>query len=139
MRPFWAGPISSYRFDFNRVVLTGTPPPFEEEVSLAYGPRRTVLDKILVDAAVESGAELREGFSVDALTYDDSRVRGVRGSESGRVVSEKCGIVIGADGMNSIVARAGARGALQDRAAADVHLLLLLERRQNRRTRILSA
>ena len=32
-----------------------------------FCPRRTVLDKMLVDAAVEAGAELREGFTVEAL------------------------------------------------------------------------
>ena len=30
-----------------------------------FCPRRTVLDKLLVDAAVEAGAELREGFIVE--------------------------------------------------------------------------
>ena len=32
------------------------------------GPRRAALDKVLVDAAIEAGAELREGFAVDDLT-----------------------------------------------------------------------
>src|SRR5512134_887461 len=32
-----------------------------------FCPRRTVLDKILVDGAVESGVELREGFTVEEL------------------------------------------------------------------------
>ena len=39
-----------------------------------FCPQRTVLDKILVDAAVKSGAELREGFTVDDLTWDGDRV-----------------------------------------------------------------
>src|SRR5690348_12866752 len=34
-------------------------------VALGYGPRRAVLDKVLVDAAVEAGAEVREGFVVE--------------------------------------------------------------------------
>lgn len=98
-------PIVGHRYDFGGFILTGSPPPFED-VSTAYAPRRTVLDKILVDAAVESGAELREGFSVATLTSDNGQVTGVRGSASkGRTVSEQARQVIGADGMNSLVAR----------------------------------
>jgi len=38
-----------------------------EGIAEAYAPRRTVLDKILVEAAVSAGAELREKFSVEEL------------------------------------------------------------------------
>ena len=97
--------ITSHKYDFGEFVLTGSPPPFEE-VSEAYAPRRTVLDKVLVDAAVEAGAELREGFSVKTLTSDNGRVTGICGSASkGRPVTEQARIVVGADGMNSMVAR----------------------------------
>jgi len=97
--------IRSYKYDFGQFTLTGSPPPFEE-VSEAYAPRRTVLDKILVDAAVEAGAELREGFSVERLTGDNGRITGICGSASrGRPVTEQASIVVGADGMNSLVAR----------------------------------
>src|SRR4029079_12578839 len=37
-------------------------------------PRRTVLDKLLVDAAVQSGAELREEFTVEDLIWDGDAV-----------------------------------------------------------------
>jgi hypothetical protein len=47
-------------FDFGPVVISGTPGLPESPV--AYAPRRTVLDKLLVDAAVDGGAEMREGF-----------------------------------------------------------------------------
>jgi 2-polyprenyl-6-methoxyphenol hydroxylase-like FAD-dependent oxidoreductase len=98
-------PVTSYRYDLGAFALTGAPPPFESE-SVAFAPRRTVLDKILVDAAVESGAELREKFSVETLTSDNERVTGIRGSEPNGISStEKARIVIGADGMNSLVAR----------------------------------
>ena len=40
--------------------LAGVPPQYKG-IGEAYAPRRKVLDKILADAAVESGAELREG------------------------------------------------------------------------------
>lgn len=72
-----------------------------------FCPRRTVLDKILVDAAVESGAELREGFSVDDVIRDGDRVAGIRGrSGSGGVIQERAKVVVGADGVHSVIARA---------------------------------
>ena len=55
-------PIHRYDFDLGPFVLSGAPGTPDSPV--AYGPRRTVLDKILVDAAVEAGAEVREGFTV---------------------------------------------------------------------------
>jgi 2-polyprenyl-6-methoxyphenol hydroxylase-like FAD-dependent oxidoreductase len=72
-----------------------------------FCPRRTILDKLLVDAAVEAGAELREGFTVEALLKDADRVTGVRGhSRTGGSVEERARIVIGADGVHSLVAKA---------------------------------
>ena len=68
-------------------------------------PRRYLLDKILVDAAVEAGAELREGASVRELIWEDDRVVGVRGHRDGEPFEEHARIVIGADGLHSIVAR----------------------------------
>ena len=76
----------------------------------AFGlnPRRTVLDKILVDAAREAGAELREGFSVSRLVMDaDGVVTGIEGTDdAGRAVTEDARVVVGADGRNSLVAKA---------------------------------
>jgi flavin-dependent dehydrogenase len=70
-------------------------------------PRRVVLDKILVDAAVAAGAELRERFTVHELIWDNDRVVGIRGRTSGgAMVSEHASTVIGADGLHSIVAKA---------------------------------
>lgn len=99
-------PITSLYFNFGNFVLTGSPPP-ADGVKEAYAPRRKVLDAILVEAAVSSGAELRTGFSVDELVYEDGAVCGIRGREKGgSAVSERARIVIGADGMHSTVARA---------------------------------
>ena len=74
-------------------------------------PRRTILDKILVDAAVEAGAELREDVLVETLTSEDGRVTGIRGrvktgetAGNGEVV-EQARLVIGADGKRSLVAQ----------------------------------
>jgi flavin-dependent dehydrogenase len=66
-----------------------------------------VLDDILVQAAVEAGAELRTGFSVEELKWDNDRVVGIRGREKGgSAVTEEARIVVGADGLHSMVARA---------------------------------
>lgn len=69
-------------------------------------PRRTVLDKILLDAASEAGAEVREDFNVSGLLFEDGVVKGVTGVDAGgREVMEEAAIVVGADGRHSHVAR----------------------------------
>ena len=99
-------PITRFHFDFGAFALSGSPPA-AEGVTEAYAPRRKVLDAILVDAAVASGAELRTGFSVDELITDKDRVCGIRGREKdGPPVEEKTRVVVGADGMHSTVAKA---------------------------------
>ena len=71
-----------------------------------FCPRRTVLDALLVNAAAESGAEVREGFTVDELLIADETVIGIRGHGKGmKPVEERARIVIGADGVNSLLAR----------------------------------
>jgi 2-polyprenyl-6-methoxyphenol hydroxylase-like FAD-dependent oxidoreductase len=81
-------------------------------VDALYAPRRTVLDPILVDGARDAGAEVRFRVSVQDLQRDASgRVTGIIGrDEKQRPFSPRAGIVIGADGAKSRVARAaGAR------------------------------
>src|SRR6516225_1288209 len=63
-------PINSYSFDFGPFAIVGSPRP-SDGVATAYAPRRTVLDKILVDAAAEAGAEVREAFAIDDVEVDD--------------------------------------------------------------------
>jgi 2-polyprenyl-6-methoxyphenol hydroxylase-like FAD-dependent oxidoreductase len=106
-----------------RVAATGCPPiptmtvdlgdfpipmPFRvrEGVEAGYAPRRFVLDTLLVEAAAEAGAEVRQGFSVQELLFEDGRVVGIRGRErDGRTVMERSRLVVGADGLYSLVAR----------------------------------
>jgi flavin-dependent dehydrogenase len=72
-----------------------------------YGPRRAALDKILVDAAADSGAEVREAFTVDEFIFEDGRMVGIRGrGPNGARVEERATITVGADGRNSRLARA---------------------------------
>jgi flavin-dependent dehydrogenase len=72
---------------------------------VAYCPRRYLLDKILVDAAVAAGAELREGFLVEEITMDGESVTGIVGrTRDGDKVGEQATYVVGAEGHHSIVA-----------------------------------
>ncbi|GAA4717584.1 NAD(P)/FAD-dependent oxidoreductase [Phytohabitans rumicis] len=97
-------PIDTYVLDFGPFALVGA--PGTEESPVAYAPRRTVLDKLLVDAAAEAGAEVREGFVVDELLTDGDRVTGIRGHAlgGGEPVTEHARVVVGADGLRSVVA-----------------------------------
>jgi len=97
--------IPAVRFDVGPFVLVGSSPSTDGDVR-SYGPRRTVLDNILVDAAARAGVEVREGFGVQEILMDGDRVTGIRGRTlDGATVTEQAGIVVGADGMHSIVAR----------------------------------
>jgi 2-polyprenyl-6-methoxyphenol hydroxylase-like FAD-dependent oxidoreductase len=98
-------PIDTYSFDLGPLAINGSPATEDEPVS--YGPRRTVLDKLLVDAASLAGAEIREAFTVEEVLFDDGQVTGIRGHErGGGTVTERARVVIGADGRHSKVARA---------------------------------
>jgi flavin-dependent dehydrogenase len=99
-------PATRYSYDFGPVTVAGTPRAVDG-VATAYAPRRTVLDALLVDAAVEAGAELREGVTVDEILLDDGRVTGIGGHDrDGRALVARADVVIGADGRNSLVAKA---------------------------------
>ncbi|HEV2381572.1 MAG TPA: NAD(P)/FAD-dependent oxidoreductase [Terriglobia bacterium] len=96
-------PIHTYAFDFGPVTITGSPGTHDAPV--AYCPRRTVLDKLLIDAAAEAGAEVREGFHVDDLLMENGRVVGIRGrAGEGPSIIARARVVVGADGRNSMVA-----------------------------------
>jgi 2-polyprenyl-6-methoxyphenol hydroxylase-like FAD-dependent oxidoreductase len=98
-------PIATYSFDFGPFVLTGAPGTTDSPV--AYCPRRTVLDKLLVDAASEAGAEVREEFTVEDVVFEGDRVVGIRGhGKGGPTVTERADVVVGADGRYSLVAKA---------------------------------
>jgi flavin-dependent dehydrogenase len=100
-------PIETYAFDFGPVSFAGSPRPVDGN-ALGYAPRRTILDKILVDAAAKAGAEVREKFTVQEIVRDDDgRVTGIRGHDAnGTSVTEDARVVVGADGRFSMVAKA---------------------------------
>jgi flavin-dependent dehydrogenase len=99
-------PMTRIRFMFDDVPVTGfawSP----DRVASGYAPRRTVLDKLVVDAAVAAGAELREDVAFEDVVRDGDRVAGIRAhSKSGEAFEERARIVVGADGRRSAVARA---------------------------------
>ena len=96
-------PIDTYTFDFGPVTLAGA--PGTEHAPVAYCARRTILDKLLVDAAVEAGAEVWEDFVVEEILTEDGRVVGIKGhSTHGDTIPERAQVVVGADGRNSLVA-----------------------------------
>lgn len=97
--------VGRYSLDFGPLTIAGTLRP-ADGVEQSRCPRRTVLDKLLVDAAAEAGAELREDFTVEQILIEEGRVSGIRGhARGGATVTERAGIVIGADGRNSLVAK----------------------------------
>jgi 2-polyprenyl-6-methoxyphenol hydroxylase-like FAD-dependent oxidoreductase len=99
-------PVERYSFDFGPITIAGKPRPIDG-IARAYGPRRTVLDKLLIDAAAEAGAEVREGFTVEEVLAEEGTVQGIRGhAKGGTNVSERAEVVIGADGKHSQVAKA---------------------------------
>lgn len=77
-----------------------------------YAPRRTVLDKVLVDAAREAGAVIRHRHTLmELLRRPDGRVHGATIADAdGTLIRVDTDLVVGADGIGSTVARlAGAR------------------------------
>jgi 2-polyprenyl-6-methoxyphenol hydroxylase-like FAD-dependent oxidoreductase len=89
-------------------------------VDALYAPRRTLLDGLLSAVAVESGAEVVYGATVDGLlTGTDGRVRGVTATANGTRHDIEADLVVGADGLHSTVARrVGAAPILEGSHAA---------------------
>ncbi len=113
-------PIREAAWWIGENLVTGFAPP-SGGVDAAYAPRRTVLDAMLVDAAREAGAEVREGYTVRALLTEDGRVTGLRGrQEGGPTESVRARLVVGADGRHSLVARSVDAASYRNRPALSV-------------------
>lgn len=98
-------PLEKGRWELSGVSVTGCAPAVGG-IRAAFGPRRYVLDSMLVDAAREAGAEFRGKCNVTDLIWNGDRVVGVTAKDaSGGEFKERARVVVGADGMNSFVAR----------------------------------
>ncbi len=75
-------------------------------VDALYAPRRTVLDRILIEAAEEAGAVVLQDTTVTSLLRGpDGRVQGVVAQDSRGVRTPlESAITVGADGIRSVVA-----------------------------------
>ena len=97
-------PIRQMTVRLGDVVHHGAPTPLDG-IAEQYCIRRTVLDTILVVAAAKAGAEIREGFTVSEVAFDADRATGIRGrGPGGGEVTERARLVVGADGLHSLVA-----------------------------------
>jgi 2-polyprenyl-6-methoxyphenol hydroxylase-like FAD-dependent oxidoreductase len=100
-------PISGLTIDLGDFPLQGAD-LVVDGVALGYAPRRSVLDQLLVDAAVEAGAEFRDASDVKEFTADGDRLTGIRtrSTSNGTVLVDRATMVVGADGRRSRVAAA---------------------------------
>lgn len=97
-------PIRTCLLDLGPLQLQGEPVP-AGDVRDAYAPRRFILDRILLDAALEAGAELRQEFRVNEIIWAEDTAIGVRGSAAGNETAETARFIVGADGRNSRIAQ----------------------------------
>ena len=115
-------PIRSATFHYaDEEILVAIKP--RDGIDALYAPRRTVLDPLLVRAAVEAGAEVVHGVAaVDLLRDVRGRVTGVLlAGADGNPTAVEAPIVIGADGIRSPIARlAGAQVERAGRSATAV-------------------
>jgi flavin-dependent dehydrogenase len=101
--------------DAGPFTLTGTPTPADGN-STSSCCRRTILDRILVEAADAAGAEVRQGFTVTGLIQEEGVVTGVRGHDRGGTeIAERARMVLGADGLHSRVAEMVGASRYHDR------------------------
>lgn len=75
--------------------------------TFSFALPRTRFDTILRDAAEAAGVEVREGVKAEELVYDGGAVGGVVARETGNGKRDtyRARIVVGADGLRSVVAR----------------------------------
>jgi len=98
--------------------------------TFSFALPRTRFDTILRNAAEAAGVEVRERVKVEELVYDGGAVGGVvaRDTRSGMRDAYRARVVVGADGLRSVVARrlgmvhtAGPRRMAFTAHVADVH------------------
>lgn len=96
--------FTHHRLDFGAFMVEGYPAPTVDGLNDFYAPRRSVLDKLLIDAAIESGVEFREQCSLEQILHMGSKVTGIRARHRGMHFEESARVTIGADGKHSRIA-----------------------------------
>jgi flavin-dependent dehydrogenase len=98
--------IRSTSFHYGDEVVTVQIKP-QHDLDGLYAPRRTVIDKLLVDAARHAGAEVAfETHLVGLVRAENGRVCGVRLKDSRDQERQlSAGLVVGADGVRRVVMR----------------------------------
>ena len=86
-----------------RASYTNTTPPLQTRVH-GLSLSRALLDSLLLDLAVKSGAEVESGFQVGDVGRDGPLVE-VAGRLGGCATRRSARLIIGADGRHSVVAR----------------------------------
>ena len=101
-----APPIRRVTFHYGHDSMPVSLKPYAG-VEALYAPRRTILDALLVRAGEDSGARFRFGLSMINIARDfTGRVVGVIVRDHlGATWTEQAGLVVGADGRGSLVAR----------------------------------
>ena len=99
-------PSTTFTIDMGEIRLTGRDLALDG-VAFGYAPRRGALDWVLVEAAMEAGAEFRPGFAVQDYLFEDNRIVGIRAADGTQRLSieERAAIIVGADGRGSRLAR----------------------------------
>jgi flavin-dependent dehydrogenase len=104
VRETGAPELTEVRLDFGAFRLAGRPTHIQGTDTF-IAPRRTALDAVLIQAAIEAGAEFRPHFGVHKLIRGEDRVIGISGDGEIGPAADLGRVVIGADGRNSAVAR----------------------------------
>ena len=101
-----APPVRRVTFHYGPDSLPVTLKPYAGVDGL-YAPRRTILDALLVGVAEEAGARFGFGLAMTDVARDHTgRVVGVVvRNHLGGTWTERAGLVVGADGRSSLVAR----------------------------------
>lgn len=98
--------ITAASFIYNGESLTVPVKP-RDGIAALYAPRRTVLDRLLIDAAIAAGVRVAfETTLVDILRQHDGRINGIRvrtAADTNHVIRARW--VVGADGRYSTLAR----------------------------------
>jgi flavin-dependent dehydrogenase len=100
-----APPIRRVTFHYGHDSMSVSLKPYAG-VEALYGPRRTVLDALLVGAAEDAGVRFAFGLTMINITRDPTgRVVGVVVRDHlGATWTERAGLIVGADGRGSLLA-----------------------------------